>query len=128
MINVNIIKEITNKKLPFPDTIRQLSELGIERYYTDLVKMDKTYYSNNTESCVETMAIDNLPTLGKMFDQEKIITAIQQSQQGKIDYHTFLRNIIAAGCASYTVYLNGNKVIYFGRNGECHTENFHFAM
>jgi hypothetical protein len=31
---------------------------------------------------------------------------------------------MAAGTASYSVYLNGRKAIYFGRNGDFHVEPF----
>jgi uncharacterized protein YbcV (DUF1398 family) len=126
MINVDVINDCTNKKLPFPDVIRHLSEIDIERYYTDLVRMEKTYYSHSGESYVEHISIKNLPVLASNFDEVKVIDAIHSIQKGEIDYQTFLRNIIAAGTVSYAVYLDGKKVIYVGRKGESHTENFHF--
>jgi uncharacterized protein YbcV (DUF1398 family) len=126
MINVNIINECTNRKLPFPEVIRHLSEIGIERYYTDLVRMEKTYYSHSGESYVEHLSIENLPALANSFDEVKVIEAIRAIQKAQIDYHTFIKNIIAAGTASYTVYLDGKQVIYVGRKGESHTENFNF--
>jgi uncharacterized protein YbcV (DUF1398 family) len=126
MIKVDVINECTNKKLPFPDVIRHLSEIDIERYYTDLVRMEKTYYSHSGESYVEHISIKNLPVLASGFDEVKVIEAIRASQKGLIDYHTFIKNIIAAGTVSYTVYIDGKQVIYEGRKGESHIENFHF--
>ena len=35
-----------------------------------------------------------------------------------------LRRVMAAGTTSYSVYLNGRKAIYFGRNGDFHVEPF----
>jgi len=127
MINVDVINECTNKKLSFPEVIQHLSQIGIERYYTDLIKMEKTYYSHNGESYVEHISIDNLPTLANNFDEVTVIESIHASQKGQIDYHTFIRNIIAAGTVCYTVYIDGKQVVYVGRKGESHTENFHFT-
>lgn len=45
MINIAVIQECTNKKLPFPEVVKHLAEIGIERYYTDLTKMEKIFYA-----------------------------------------------------------------------------------
>ncbi len=91
IMNINVINECATKKLSFPDSIRRLSEIGIERYYVDLMKMEKTYYSGGGESYVEKMPIADLPLLGNNFDKEKITETIPASQAGQIDYHTFIR-------------------------------------
>ncbi len=126
MIDINLLKECLNKKVPFPERIHNLSKFNIERYYVDLMKLEITYYFQDGESYVERMQIENIPELAINFDKVKVIEAIRASQQGKMDYQTFLREIIAAGTVSYTVYLDGKQVIYVGRKGESHTENFHF--
>lgn len=127
MINVKL-NEFTKKKLSFPDQVRYLSEIGIERYYIDLVKMEKTYYSRNDETFVEQIQVENLPALGQNFDKTKVVEAVRATQKGEIDFHTFLRIIIAAGAIAYTVYIDGKHVIYVGRKGESHTEEFHFKL
>lgn len=126
MIDINLLKECLNKKVSFPERIQNLSKVGIERYYVDLMKLEITYYSHDSESYVERMLIENIPPLAINFDKAKVIEAIRASQQGKIDYQSFLREIIEAGTVSYTVYLDGKQVIYVGRKGESHIENFHF--
>jgi uncharacterized protein YbcV (DUF1398 family) len=126
MINITVINDCTNMKLPFPKVVQTLLDLGIERYYTDLIRLEKTYYSHSNESCVEQMSIENLPAFVSNFDIAKIVEAIRSSQDGQIDYYTFIKHIIAAGTVSYTVYLDGKQVIYAGRKGEFHTEHFHF--
>jgi uncharacterized protein YbcV (DUF1398 family) len=50
--------------------------------------------------------------------------AIRAIQRGEIGYDTFLRQIMQAGCASYCVFIKGRKVVYFGRDGDCHIESF----
>ncbi len=126
MIDVNLMNECLNKKVAFPERIHNLSKMGIERYYVDLMKLEITYYSHDGDSFAERILIENIPALAINFDQVKIIEAIRANQQGKIDYQTFVRKIIEAGTVSYTVYLDGKQVIYIGRKGESHTENFHF--
>ena len=126
MIDINLLKECLNKKVSFPERIQNLSKMGIERYYVDLMKLEIIYYSQDGDFYVEPMLIDNIPEIAINFDKEKVIEAIRANQQGKIDYQTFLREVIEAGTVSYTVYLNGKQVIYVGRKGESHIENFHF--
>lgn len=126
MIDINLIKECLNKKVSFPERIQNLSKIGIERYYVDLMKLEITYYFQGGKSYVEPMLIENLPELALNFDKVKVIEAIRANQQGKIDYQSFLREIIAAGTVSYTVYLDGKQVIYVGRKGESHSEIFHW--
>jgi uncharacterized protein YbcV (DUF1398 family) len=128
MIDVNLLKECLNKKVAFPERIHNLSQIGIERYYVDLMKLEITYYSHDGGSYVEHMLIENIPALAINFDKAKVIEAIRASQQGKIDYQTFLREIIEAGTVSYTVYLDGKQVVYVGRKGESHTENFRVVV
>lgn len=126
MFDINLLKECLNKKVSFPERIQNLSKVGIERYYVDLMKFEITYYSQAGKTYVEPMLIENIPARAVNFDKAKVIEAIRANQQGKIDYQSFLGEIIAAGTVSYTVYLDGKQVIYVGRKGESHTENFHF--
>lgn len=126
MIDINVINKCTNLKLPFAKVIYALSEIGIERYYTDLIRLEKTYYSHSNESYVEQVSIENLPVVATNFDKIKVIKAIRFSQQGQSDYDTFIKHLIEAGTVSYTVYLDGNQVVYTGRKGEFHIEQFHF--
>jgi uncharacterized protein YbcV (DUF1398 family) len=58
------------------------------------------------------------------FDASAVKAAVGEIQQGKIDYSTFLHRIIAAGCSHYEAFIQGKKVIYFGRLGDHHTEYF----
>src|SRR4029078_5928148 len=126
MFDINLLKECLNKKVSFPERIHNLSKVGIERYYVDLMKLEITYYSQDGKTYAEPMLIENVPVIEVNFDKAKVIEAIRANQQGKIDYQPFLAEIIAAGTVSYTVYLEGKQVVYVGRKGESHTENFHF--
>jgi len=124
MINENMINECAKKQLPFPKVIECLTEIGIERYYTDLIKMEKTYYSCDNESYVESMLMEPPLKVADKFDENKLIESIRASQRGEINYHTFLKNIAVAGVASYMVYIAGKQVSYAGRHGEVYVEKF----
>jgi uncharacterized protein YbcV (DUF1398 family) len=126
MINIDVINECAKKQLSFPESIKRLKEIGIERYYTDLVRMEKIYYSHNGESHVERMPIDNMPELAETFNEAKVIEALRSIQNGETDYHVFIRSIVAAGIANYIVYIDGRHVNYIGRKGELYTEKFPF--
>jgi uncharacterized protein YbcV (DUF1398 family) len=43
---------------------------------------------------------------------------------GEIQYREFLRQIQAAGAATYSVYITGKRAIYTGRQGDSYTEWF----
>jgi uncharacterized protein YbcV (DUF1398 family) len=126
MINTNVINECTNKKLPFSEAIKQPREVGIERYYTDLIRLQKIYYSKDGESYIEQLSVENSPELSLNFDEIKLIEAIRANQNKQIDYQMFLKNIIAAGVSCYTVFLTGKQVSYTGRYGETYVEKFPF--
>lgn len=122
----DVIRECTEKKLPFPEAVKRLREIGVERYYTDLVTMQKIYYFHDGKTFIEEMLVESLPVLSNAFNQDEFIKLLRLTQAGKIDYHTFLRNSIASGVANYLVYLTGKRVIYLDRLGETYIEEMPF--
>jgi len=126
-MDVNIIKECTERSLTgtiqFPEVVMKLIEAGTERYICDLVGFKKLYYGKNDETHADSFNFDALK-IAATFDAGEIKNAIIDSQQNHIDYKTFLRRIISAGCCHYEVFLTGKKAIYFGRDGSQHTEHF----
>ncbi|MBY0281423.1 MAG: DUF1398 domain-containing protein [Alphaproteobacteria bacterium] len=51
---------------------------------------------------------------------------ITDFQQYKIDYQTYLREIMSAGCCRYAVYIHTKKVSYIGRDGSYYIEDLLF--
>lgn len=123
----NIVKEIItsnlNGSISFPQVIKKLMAEGVESYHVDLVRSENRYYLPNGDSIVESVPHQLLLTT-KAFVADEIKANIKSIQEGKIDYVTFVENIFAAGCVYYIAYLNGRKVIYFGRDGDFHIEKF----
>lgn len=127
-MNSKIIHECTKGalegKISFPETVKKLMGIHIERYYADLVRLEKVFYANNGETYIERLSFADCPFLAEQFDEESINAAIRSIQQNQIDYPEFLRRIIAGGCTSYVVYIDGRFASYFGRKGECYIEKF----
>lgn len=110
-------------ELAFPEIIARLSEIGVERYHADYSRREKTFYLPCGDSVVVPMPIDRFET-GREFSAVEVEAAVRQSQRGEHSYPDFVRKTMAAGCVGYFVQITGRRAIYFGRNGEAHTELF----
>jgi uncharacterized protein YbcV (DUF1398 family) len=123
----NIINEcvsLSSKgKITFPEVIMKLIEAGVERYTADLVALNLHYYGTNGKVYTTPLEFDG-SAVSPAFDGVAVKAAITDSQQGRIDYQTFLKHVIAAGCSHYEVFITGKKVIYLGRDGGQHIELF----
>ncbi len=127
-LNVSVILETTRlafaDQMPFPASVAELQKIGVERYTADLVRLEKIHYEAGGDSVVEPLPLTNAPEVADGFSAEAIIEALRAIQAGRTDYPQFLRQIMAAGCVQYAVYLSGRKAIYSGRRGEHYVENF----
>ncbi len=108
----------------FPAIVGRLAVNNVERYCADLVKLEKFYYAADGQSEVVTMPFQYAPAIGMEWQLNKIRAAIRDIQVGDIRYPEFLKRIMSAGCVFYDVFIAGKKVIYTGRNGDFHVENF----
>jgi uncharacterized protein YbcV (DUF1398 family) len=126
-VDVNIINECAVSSLAgtmnFPEVIDKLISTGTERYITDLVGLKKSYYGNQGEAYFTSLDFPVFE-VASTFDDTAVKNALHAVQRGDIDYQTFLRRIISAGCCHYEVFITGGKVIYFGRDGSQFTEFF----
>jgi uncharacterized protein YbcV (DUF1398 family) len=110
-------------ELAFPEIVRKLAEIGIERYHADYSRHEITYYGPDGDSLVlasphpsHLIAAEFLPS--------GVEAAVRQSQRNEHTYLDFIRKTMAAGCVGYFVQITGRRVVYFGRNGESHVELF----
>lgn len=111
-------------KITFPEVVKKLISVGIERYIADLVGLRKMYFGTKDEVHDHTITLGQQQPVGEKFDAEEIKNTVKDIQQGLINYHTFLLRIMSAGCSHYEVFLKGQKAIYFGRDGSYHIELF----
>jgi uncharacterized protein YbcV (DUF1398 family) len=110
-------------ELAFPEIVRRLAEIGIERYHADYSRQEITYYFPDGDSLVVAAPHPSHPTAAE-FSSSAVESAIRQSQRNEHTYLDFIRKTKAAGCVGYFVQITGRRALYFGRNGESHVEHF----
>lgn len=110
-------------KMAFPEVVKKLLDIGVERYTVDLVKCENTYYGDNNEVYELKFTLEN-KECSKDFSEACVREAIREIQQQKITYLEFLKYIMEAGTVAYNAFLKGKQVHYFGRQGEIWIDNF----
>ena len=118
-----VLAETQAGKLIFPEVVRRLLEVGVESYFCDLATGTETFYLSDGKTQVEKFILPLLP-VAEEFSSSDLIAAIRGAQADEIRYPEFMRRAAAAGVIAYWAFLTGKKVIYFGRKGECHVEDF----
>ncbi len=109
--------------LTFPEIVGQLANIGIERYHADYTRQEITYYTSGNESFVVSTPHPAHP-IAVAFSGAGVESAVRQSQRNELSYLDFIRKTMTAGCVGYFVQITGRRVIYFGRDGDSHTEHF----
>jgi uncharacterized protein YbcV (DUF1398 family) len=114
--------------LPFPQTVAQLSALGVARYRVDYVSRTITTYTSTSSSSAPqhsttTFPVEHSYTFGG-WDKEGISKAIRKAQAAEGNYIDFSEGIVKNGVTDYTAYFEGKKVVYCGALGEVHVEWF----
>ena len=109
---------------PFPLVVRRLAGAGVRGYLADLIALRKTYHGADGAFVDETLPLAAPPPVAAGFDEAGVAAAVHAIQRQEIGYAEFLRRIMRAGCATYAVFFDGRKAMYFGRAGEVYTEPF----
>ena len=109
---------------PFPKVVERLVGAGVKSYNADLVKLRNTYYDANGGAYDEALPLKDAPMIAPTFDQQAVAASIKAIQKGELGYAEFLRRVMRSGCSHYEVFIAGRKVMYFGRDGDFHTEHF----
>jgi uncharacterized protein YbcV (DUF1398 family) len=110
--------------IPFPESVRMLMEAGFDGYAIDFRHATRTYYRPDGE----TLTLDIMPTapVAPRFDAAIVRGAIREAQMQVpgYTYKGFCAKAAGAGCMGYLVSFLGQRVLYYGRTGETHTEYF----
>lgn len=126
-MNTQVIHEVSMEtqegKLTFPQGVRRLMEIGVESYFVDLAAGRKTYYLGDGGTHTEPMILKRDPIAGE-FSGAELVAAIRGAQADTVRYPEFVKRSTEAGVAGYWAFLTGRRVIYFGRKGETHVEQF----
>ncbi len=110
-------------KMTFPQVVKGLLEVGVESYLVDFAAKQKTYYMADGTTHRVPMILEPGPVFAE-FNGADLVAAIHGAQADRVRYPEFVQRSTAAGVAGYWAFLTGERVIYFGRKGEQHIEEF----
>lgn len=110
-------------KMTFPQVVKELLEVGVESYLVDFAAAQKTHYLVDGTTHTVPMILEPGPIAG-VFDGAGLVAAIRGAQADTVRYPEFVKRSTAAGVIGYWAFLTGKRVIYFGRKGEQHIEEF----
>ncbi len=126
-MNTNVMHDVLAEsqagKLVFPEVVRRLLEAGVESYFADLAKGEETFYFPDGKTHTEKMIVPS-SAIAEEFSSSGITSAIRAAQTDTIRYPAFIERAAMAGVIGYWAFLTGKRVIYFGRRGEFHVEEF----
>jgi len=127
-MDTKIILEISRCTLAgtisFPEVVKNLLSTGVEYYHVDYVQRRKTFYSGAGEVSVAPIDIEGLPAVADDFDVSALKANILDSQTNGQKFRDFSVRAMRNGVQGYYAFLRGQRVTYFGRNGDQHTEWF----
>ena len=127
-MNAKIISESAQATLagsmPFPEIVGRLIQAGVEYYHVDYVALRKCFYSPTGEVVTTPINYEGLPPVSDDFNSSELRAAILDSQLHNQHYREFTRRAMEAGVQGYIAFLRGQRVTYWGRNGDQHTEWF----
>lgn len=110
--------------LPFPEIVGMLINAGVEYYHVDYAGLCKSFYSSEGERVVSSITYADLPLIAPQLDGAALRAAIIDSQNNGQKYYDFTVRAMKAGVQAYYAFLRGQRVTYFGRNGDAYTEWF----
>ena len=109
---------------PFPEIVGILLAAGVEYYHVDYVALRKTFYSADGAVLSMPITYEELPAVAADFDGAALRANILDSQRHGQKFRDFTRRAMQAGVQGYFAFLRGQRVTYFGRQGDQHTEWF----
>lgn len=126
-MNAKPIHEISAQshkgELTFPEVVRGMLAAGVESYFVDFGARRTTHYLSNGAVETEPFELAMNPIAEKL-NTSALLDAIRAAQADTVRYPEFVRLSTAAGVIGYWAFLTGERVIYFGRDGQSHTEEF----
>lgn len=111
-------------EISFPEVVQRLMAAGVEYYQVDYAGMRKVFYSEDGDVVVTSIPYEGLPPVAADFSVEALRANILDSQRNDQHYREFTRRAMEAGVQGYFAFLRGQRVTYFGRQGDEHTEWF----
>lgn len=126
-MNKNVLDELAlatqQGKMTFPEIVKGLLAEGVESYFVDFAAKRKTHYLADGTTHTVPMILDP-GSISEEFRRPDLVAAIRGAQADTVRYPEFVKRSAAAGVAGYWAFLTGKSVIYLGRKGEQHIEEF----
>jgi uncharacterized protein YbcV (DUF1398 family) len=126
-MNIQVMHDVSiatqRGEMIFPEVVAKLLEAGVESYLVDFASGRKTFYLADGGTHTESMILEVGPIAPK-FSAADLVAAIRGAQADTVRYPEFVSRSTAAGTVGYWAFLTGKRVIYFGRKGEQHIEEF----
>ncbi len=123
----DVIHEVMTRtqagEMTFPEVVQKMLGAGVESYYVDYAMGDERIYMADGSTRSEAMTLPRRSVAAE-FSAAGLVEAIRGAQADTIRYPEFTRRAVDAGVIGYWAYLTGKKVVYFGRKGEMHVEEF----
>ena len=110
--------------MPFPEIVVSLIGNGVECYYVDYASGLFTFYSAEGAVVQAPLSFEDLPAIAEDFDKASLRAALVDSQQHGQKFRDFSKRAVTAGVQGYFAFLRGQRVTYFGRQGDQHIEWF----
>ncbi|MFN7957484.1 MAG: DUF1398 family protein [Holophagaceae bacterium] len=110
--------------MPFPEIVASLMGNGVESYFVDYVSRSFILYGAEGAVVHAPLTFEELPAIAAAFDKASLQAAILDSQQHGQTFRDFSTRAVRAGVQGYMAFLRGQRVTYFGRQGDQHTEWF----
>lgn len=109
--------------ITFPEVVKNLMAVQVERYHADLLRAEKVYYlPDGTSHVVAAKPLRGTPA--QTFAPTGVAAAVRAVQAQQIRYNEFCDRIAAAGCVGYFVSMAGRRAVYYGRGGDSYVEPF----
>jgi uncharacterized protein YbcV (DUF1398 family) len=121
-----IVREMTRasdeERISFPEVVRALVGVGVERYHADLVQGTRTYFMPDGNFEVTHGYASGAAATA--FQTDGVEAAVRAIQRGEITYRAFCDRIATSGCVGYFVSLVGRRATYYGRTNDTYVEWF----
>lgn len=111
------LQEIARTAKSYPELVQGMVNIGIQSYTVDVATGTTLYRMADGEIALKEGS-GELKEITHQFMEEATIQAVKDTQQGKIDYPTFMERIAKTGVRFYEATLQGTKrVTYVGTGG-----------
>lgn len=125
LIARDVVEAAATGSRDFGQIVGALMSAGFDGYLVDFRTATQTFYLPDGKSHIVQIHDTGIP-VAEAFDAGVVREAIREAQTKAVGYtyFGFCEKVVRAGCAGYLVTFAGKRVLYFGRDGQIHTEYF----